>query len=54
MGKIDDIFKTGSNDVYVVKDESGKQILLPAIESVIKHVDIKEKRMIVNLIKGLE
>lgn len=54
LGKIEDIFKTGSNDVYVVKDELGKQILLPAIESVIKQVDIPQKRMTVNLIKGLE
>ena len=28
LGKIVDVFQTGSNDVYVVKDEQGKQILL--------------------------
>lgn len=53
LGKIVDIFPTGSNDVYVVKDELGKQILLPAISEVIKNVDISNKKMIVNLIKGL-
>lgn len=53
LGKIVDIFPTGSNDVYVVKDELGKQILLPAISEVIKNVDITNKKMIVNLIKGL-
>lgn len=53
LGKIIDVFPTGSNDVYVVKDELGKQILLPAISKVIKHVDITNKKMIVNLIKGL-
>ena len=36
LGKIVDVFQTGSNDVYVVKDEQGKQILLPAIKQVIK------------------
>lgn len=53
IGKIVDIFPTGSNDVYVVKDELGKQILLPAIGEVIKNVDISNKKMIVNIIKGL-
>ena len=53
LGKIVDVFPTGSNDVYVVKDELGKQILLPAINEVIKNVDITNKKMIVNLIKGL-
>ena len=53
LGKIVDVFPTGSNDVYVVKDELGKQILLPAISEVIKNVDITNKKMIVKLIKGL-
>lgn len=53
LGKIIDVFPTGSNDVYVVKDELGKQILLPAIKSVIKEVDISNKKMKVHLIKGL-
>ncbi len=53
LGKVDDIFPTGSNDVYVVKDSLGKQILLPAIKDVINNIDIKNKRIIVTLIDGL-
>lgn len=53
LGKIDDIFQTGSNDVYVIKDELGKQILLPAISDVVKKVDIDNKKMIVKLIPGI-
>ena len=53
LGKIDDVFSTGSNDVYVVKDELGKQILIPAIKSVVKHVDIENKKITINLIEGL-
>lgn len=53
LGNITDIFPTGSNDVYVVKDEMGKQILLPAIGEVIKEVNVEEKKMIVRLIPGL-
>ena len=53
LGKLEDIFNTGSNDIYVVKDELGKQILLPAIEDVIKNVDMENKKLIVHLIPGL-
>lgn len=53
LGEIIDVFPTGSNDVYVVKDEIGKQILLPAIKDVIKSIDIQNKTIIVNLLEGL-
>ena len=53
LGILDDIFNTGSNDVYVVKDELGKQILLPAIKEVIKDVNIEDKKIIVHLLPGL-
>lgn len=53
LGKVDDIFNTGSNDIYVVKDELGKQVLLPGIEDVIKQVDLENKKIIVHIIPGL-
>ena len=53
LGRIEDIFPTGSNDVYVVKSEDGKQILLPAIKDVIKKVDVKTKTIIIHLLEGL-
>lgn len=53
LGEIVDIFSTGSNDVYVVKDNLGKQILLPAIKDVIKNVDIQNKIVTVHLLEGL-
>ncbi len=53
LGKVDDIYNTGSNDIYVVKDDLGKQKLLPGIDEVIKKVDLDEGKIIVNLIEGL-
>lgn len=53
LGKVDDIFSTGSNDVYVVKDDTGRQKLLPGIDEVIKIIDIESGKIIVNLIEGL-
>ncbi len=53
LGNVEDIYNTGSNDIYVVKNDLGKQILLPAISDVIKQIDIKNNKIIVHLIKGL-
>ena len=53
LGILDDIYNTGSNDIYVVKDELGKQTLLPAIQDVIKKIDIENQKIIVHLMKGL-
>ena len=53
LGTVQDIFNTGSNDIYDVKDELGKRILLPGIPDVIKEVDLENKKIIVHLIPGL-
>ncbi len=52
LGPIVDIFKTGSNDVYVVK-RGGKEIYLPATREVIRQVDRRARRMVIHLIDGL-
>ena len=53
LGKLDDIFNNGSSDIYVVKDELGKQLLLPAISDVIKEINLEEKKIVVHILKGL-
>lgn len=53
LGKVDDIYNAGSSDIYVIKDELGKQILLPAIKDILKEVDLENQKIIVHLIKGL-
>lgn len=53
LGKVIDVFSTGSNDVYVVKNELGEQVLLPAIKDVIKNIDIENKTIIVHFLEGL-
>lgn len=52
IGLVESIIPTGSNDVYVVKDEQkdrDNEILIPAIESVILSIDLEQKRMVVDL-----
>jgi len=53
LGVLDDIYNTGSSDIYVVKNELGKQYLLPYIDDVIKKIDIENSKIIVHLIEGL-
>jgi len=53
LGRITDVFNTGSNDIYVVKPESGKDILLPVIPDVVLRVDIDTEIATVHLIEGL-
>ena len=53
LGKVVDVFPTGSNDVYTVKNSDGKEILIPAISEVIKNVDIPNKIIIIHLLEGL-
>ena len=53
LGKIDDIIKTGSNDVYSVRSREGKQILIPVIDEVMRGVDIENKKITVEPLKGL-
>jgi 16S rRNA processing protein RimM len=53
LGELVEIIETGANDVYVVKNESGKEILLPAIPSVILELDPVRRLMRVHLLEGL-
>ena len=53
LGVLDDIYNTGSNDIYVVNNELGKSILLPGIPDVIKEIDVENKKIIVHLLEGL-
>ena len=56
LGRLDHIIETGSNDVYVVKSRQGRQakeILVPALKSVVKNIDLGGRRMEVELPEGL-
>ena len=56
IGCIESIMPTGGNDVYVVKNHNKNdrhEILIPAIESVVLSIDIKNKMMRVDLPEGL-
>lgn len=53
LGELVEILETGANDVYVVRDDSGKEILLPAIPSVILDLQPARRFVRVHLLDGL-
>jgi len=52
LGRIESVFATGSNDVYVCRGGE-REILLPAIGGVIRKVDTAGRIMVVRLPEGL-
>ena len=52
LGRLEQVIQTGSNDVYVVKDDAD-EILIPALTSVVIDIDLEHKRMQVDLPEGL-
>lgn len=50
LGKIKEIIRTGSNDVYVIQNIENieVEILIPVIPSVIMNIDLSKKKMIID------
>ncbi len=53
LGRISDILTTAAHDIYIVRGESGPEILLPAIESVILEIDLENSLLRAHLLPGL-
>lgn len=53
LGPITEVLQTGSNDVYVV-GQGRDEILIPAIDEVVRSIDLPSKTMTVHLLPGLE
>lgn len=53
IGKVVDILKSHAHPILVVKQESGKQFMIPYIDEFIINVDVDKKRIDVKLIEGL-
>jgi len=52
LGTLSQVLETGANDVYLVKGTQG-EICVPALKSVVQHVDVLGRRMDVILPPGL-
>ena len=53
LGKLEDVFQTGANDVYSVRCENGKMLYIPAIPSVVAEKNLSEGYILITPIHGL-
>jgi 16S rRNA processing protein RimM len=53
LGLVREVLETGANDVYVVRDQSGREVLIPALKDVVLEIDLDAGRMLVELLEGL-
>ncbi|RYG73892.1 ribosome maturation factor RimM [Lentibacillus lipolyticus] len=53
LGIIKEILAPGANDVWVVRREEGKDVLIPYIEDVVKEVDVSSKKVVIEPMEGL-
>ena len=52
LGVLADVYPTGANDVFVVRNEK-RELLVPALLQVVLNVDLTSRRIVVRLPPGL-
>lgn len=54
IGTLADVFNTGSKDIYDVKRDGKRNLLLPVIDDVVREIDIENGRILVYMMEGLD
>jgi 16S rRNA processing protein RimM len=52
LGVIEEVFSSGANDVWVVRDDD-REVLVPVISDVVKSIDLAGRRMTITAVPGL-
>lgn len=53
LGTISDVINTGANDIYEVKREDKKPLLIPVIDDVVLNISMEDGEVLVHLMEGL-
>ncbi|MDE6313995.1 MAG: ribosome maturation factor RimM [Lachnospiraceae bacterium] len=53
LGNLKDVMQTGANDVYIVENEAGQELLFPVIKQCVLNVDVEQQRITVHVMPGL-
>lgn len=54
IGVLADVFNTGANDIYDIKREGQKNLLLPVIDDVVLDIDTDNRKITVRIPEGLD
>lgn len=49
LGQVENVLRTGSNDVYQTRRLDGGELLIPALKAVVKEIDVAGGRMVVDM-----
>ena len=49
LGTVENVLRTGSNDVYQARRTDGGELLIPALKAVVKEIDVPGGRMVVDM-----
>ena len=49
LGTVENVLRTGSNDVYQARRTDGGELLIPALKAVVKEIDVAGGRMVVDM-----
>jgi len=53
LGRVRDVLRTGSNDVYQVVDDNQHEFLVPALREVVAQINLEEQKMVIRPMPGL-
>lgn len=53
IGTVVDVFNNGAHSVYELKDENGKEFMIPVLDDTVVSRDFDEGKMTVRLLPGL-
>ncbi|SDK44528.1 ribosome maturation factor RimM [Natronincola ferrireducens] len=53
LGTVVDILQAGSNEVYVIKNKEGKEVLIPAVKEFVPEISLEAGKIIVKPIEGM-
>lgn len=53
IGKVKDIIQTGPSEIYVIKCDNGKEIMIPAVKEFVPGICLEKKRITVDPIEGM-
>ena len=53
LGEVTDVIQNTAQDIFEVKKQGGKKVLIPKVDEFVLNIDIEKKEILVRLIDGL-